>query len=75
MPVTVNRINTLETRIYQSFVNLTKHDSTKYPAVTSKHIDQPEYCTTCEAVTAYTVYDQWALRVLTNQEPLGTITP
>jgi hypothetical protein len=70
MPVTVNKIDTFQTRFFQSFVNLTKYDSTKYPALTTVKIDQPEYCTTCEAVTAYSIYDQWALRVLGHQEPL-----
>jgi hypothetical protein len=74
MPVTVSKIDTFQTRFFQSFVNLTKFNSTQYPAVTTVRIDQPENCTTCEGVTAYNVFDQWALRVVTNAAPLNTIT-
>jgi len=75
MPVQINRVDTFQTRFYQSFVNLTKFNSTSYPAVTSVQIDQtPEFCSTCEALTAYNIYDQWALRVVTDSAPLSTIT-
>ena len=74
MPVEINRIDTFQTRFYQSFVNLTKYNNTAYPAVTSVRIDQPENCTTCEALTSYSIFDQWALRVVTNSAPLSSIT-
>ena len=74
MAVTVKHIDTFQTRFFQSFVNLTKYNSTQYPAVTSIKIDQPEFCTDCEALTSFEIYDQWALRVVSNAAPLNTIT-
>ena len=74
MPIEIRKIDTLQTRVYQSFVNLTKYSSTSYPAITSVRISQPENCTTCEALTSVSIYDQWALRVLTNTAPATNIT-
>ena len=74
MPLEINKIDTFQTRFYQSFVNLTKFNSTNYPAVTSIRIQQPENCTSCEALTSINIYDQWALRVVTNAAPITTIT-
>ena len=59
MPVEINKVDTLQTRIYQSFVNLTQQNSTTYPAVTSVRITS----TNTEPLTSYNIYDQWALRV------------
>lgn len=67
MPVEVLRPRDLQTRIAQSYVNLTRYDSTKYPAVTTVRID---YTTLNDRLTSYTVYDQYALRVLSHQEPV-----
>ena len=66
MPVEVLRPNDLTTRISQSFVNLTKNNPTNYPALTTVRID---YTTATDRLTSYTVYDQYALRVLTNSAP------
>lgn len=74
MPLEINKIDTFQTRFFQSFVNLTKFNSTSYPAVTSIRIQRPENCTTCEALTSVTIYDQWALRVVTDAAPITTIT-
>lgn len=74
MPIEVTKIDTFQTRFFQSFVNLTKYNSTSYPAVTSIRIDRPENCTTCEALTSISIYDQWALRVVTDQVPTNTIS-
>jgi len=74
MALELNRIDTFQTRFFQSFVNLTKYNSTQYPAVTSIRIDRPENCTTCEALTSISIYDQWALRVVTNAAPITAIT-
>lgn len=74
MALEINKIDTFQTRFFQSFVNLTKFNSTSYPAVTSIRIDKPENCTTCEALTSVTIYDQWALRVVTDTAPTTTIT-
>jgi len=67
MPVEVLRPRDLQTRISQSYVNLTKVDSTKWPALTTIRID---YTTLKDRLTSYTVYDQYALRVLSHSEPL-----
>lgn len=67
-------VDSFQTRFNQSFVNLTKFNSTTYPAVTSARISTQEFCTNCPPLTTYYVYDQWALRVVTNAAPLGTIT-
>lgn len=58
MPVQVNYVDTFQTRFFQSFVNLTKINSTTYPAVTTVQIHD----TNTEPLTAYNIYDQWALR-------------
>ena len=58
MPVEINYVDTFQTRFFQSFVNLTKQDSTTYPAVTTMQVQQ----TNTEPLTTYSVYDQWALR-------------
>jgi len=74
MPVTVTKVDSFQTRLFQSFVNLTKSDSSLYPALTTMSIDQPEN-TTVEGVTAYQIYDQWAVRVVTDNPPDPNITP
>lgn len=74
MPVTRTTVDTFQTRFYQSFVNLTKYNSTSYPAITTIRYEYPDNCTNCEGLTAYSIYDQWALRVVTNAAPLNTIT-
>jgi hypothetical protein len=76
MAIEINRPDTFQTRFFQSFVNLTKYNSTTYPAITTVRITpMPNECTTCEPLTSYSVYDQWALRVVTNAAPMGAITP
>jgi hypothetical protein len=62
MPIEINKVDTFQTRVFQSFVNLTELNSTQYPAVTTARITRYENCTTCEPLTSYSVYDQWALR-------------
>ena len=75
MPIVWNRMDSFQTRLYQSFVNLTRFNSTTYPATSSIVITRPEFCSTCEPLTSVNTYDQYALRVVTNAAPLGTITP
>ena len=76
MAIEINRPDTFQTRFFQSFVNLTKYNSTSYPAITTVRITPMDVeCTTCEALTSYSVYDQWALRVVTNAAPMAAITP
>jgi hypothetical protein len=67
MPVEVNYVDTFQTRFFQSFVNLTKQDSTKYPALTTVRYDTD---TNTGTLTSYSVYDQFALRVWTDTAPL-----
>jgi len=66
MAIEKNTIDTFQTRFYQSFVNLTKINSTTFPAITTIRIDQPEFNTAAPALTSISLYDQWALRVVTN---------
>ena len=74
MPVEIKHIDTFQTRFFNSFVNLTKQDSTKYPAITTTRIE-PAYLqgTSTDLLTSYTIFDQFALRVWTNNAPLSTI--
>jgi len=64
MPIVFNKIDTFQTRIAQSYVNLTQADSTSYPATSVITIDRPEWDAGAEALTAVNIYDQWALRVV-----------
>jgi len=59
MPIQVNYVDTFQTRFYQSFINLTKIDSTAYPAVTTMQTDAENPSLSC-----YNIYDQWALRTI-----------
>jgi hypothetical protein len=60
MAIEVIKVDSIQTRLMQSFVNLTQLNSTRYPATTSKQI---QYSDTGTAMTtAYFVYDQFAFR-------------
>ena len=60
MAVEFIKVDNIQTRIMQSFVNLTQLDSTRYPATSSKQI---QYSDTGTAMTtAFFVYDQYAFR-------------
>ena len=74
MPIQFNKIDTFQTRVAQSYVNLTKYNSTQYPATSVITSDRPEWDAGAEALTAVNIYDQWALRVVTGSAPLNTIT-
>lgn len=65
MPIEINKIDTFQTRVYQSFVNLTSENSSLYPANTSVRITRQENCTECEPLTTYSIFDQWAVRFKT----------
>ena len=69
MPVEINYVDTFQTRVSQSYVNLTQMDSASYPAVTTTRIE-PAYLQSCypgstamDLLTSYSIYDQWAQRV------------
>jgi len=64
MPLEINHIDNFQTRFYQSFVNMTALDSTNFPATTTTRI-QNFPGTYQEPLTSISVYDQFALRVLT----------
>lgn len=74
MPVEINHIDTFQTRVFNSYINLTKQDSTKYPAITTVKIE-PNYLpgTPTDLLTSYNIYDQYALRVWTDSSPLSTV--
>lgn len=64
MPISVTYVDTFQTRFSQSFVNLTKLDSTIYPAVTTTQYQDD--LTSGETLTAFFIYDQWALRTISS---------
>jgi hypothetical protein len=68
MPLEINRIDTFQTRIMQSFVNLTKKSGTDYPATSVIRVTNYPG-TNAEPLTSVNIYDQYALRVLTNSAP------
>jgi len=59
------KVDTPATRFNQSFVNLTNIDSTAYPATTSVRIDN----TMSPALTSYYIFDQWAFRTISYNQP------
>ena len=67
MPVTVTKVDTFQAKLNSALFNLTQADPTTYPAVTSVRIDGPDTSnaftgTTFEPVTAYYIFDQYAIR-------------
>jgi len=60
MAISVTKVDTFQTRYSQSFVNLTQINSTTYPALTTSQVQYND--TGSDALTAYFIYDQWALR-------------
>lgn len=67
MPVTVTKVDTFQAKLNSALFNLTQADPTTYPAVTSMRIDGPDTSnafpdSTFEPLTAYYVFDQYALR-------------
>lgn len=68
MPVDIKHIDTFQTRFFQSFVNLTKYNSSTYPATSTINVQNFE--TGAEALTSIQIYDQWALRIITDKAPL-----
>jgi len=63
--ISVTYVDTFQTRFMNSFVNLTKLDSTKCPAITSvRHSYNDTGFNNPPALTAYYVMDQYSLRVL-----------
>jgi hypothetical protein len=80
MPRIHKTIDSFQTRVMQSYVNLTKFNSTQYPAVSVIRVEQLDQSnafadrgTVTDLLTSVNIYDQWALRVVTNAAPLDTI--
>ena len=64
MPIQVNYVDSFQTRVAQSFVNLTAINSTKYPAVTTVQIYPDPSTGLTNALTSYNVYAQNAFRTI-----------
>lgn len=62
MPITVTKVDSFQTRFSQSFVNLTQLNPTTYPALTSMELQYGDTSDGTSPVSAYFIYDQWALR-------------
>ena len=67
MPIEITKVDTFQAKFNSAFVNLTQLDSSTYPAVTSMRIDPVDSSnafpgTTQTALTAYFIFDQYALR-------------
>jgi len=66
MPIQYVNVDNVQTRIMQSFVNLTKTNPTAYPSLSTVQILQPENLqnnTVVPALTVVQIYDQFAFRV------------
>lgn len=64
MSVTRTYVNSFQSKVEQSYVNLTKLNSTLYPATTSVQYQYTDSSSGTPAVTAYFIYDQYALRTI-----------
>jgi hypothetical protein len=67
MPITVTKVDTFQAKFNSAFFNLTQSDPTTFPATTSVRIDGPDTSnafvdSTFQAITAYYIFDQYALR-------------
>jgi len=58
MAAQIINVDSLQTRMMMSFVNLTQSNSTAYPAVTTITVDS----TMMVPLTTYYIFDQYALR-------------
>lgn len=62
------KVDNFQTRLMNSFVNLTKVNPTLYPALTTTNYEYNDTSvggTAVPVLTSYFIYDQWALRVAT----------
>jgi hypothetical protein len=59
MATQIIKIDNLQTRLMQSFINLTNSNSSLYPALTVLQVDK----TFSPPLSTYQVYDQFALRL------------
>ena len=70
MAIQYVKVDNVQTRIMQSFVNLTKANASVYPALSTIQVLNPENLqpfpvgnTTVPALTVVQIYDQFAFRV------------
>jgi len=64
--VQVTYVDTFQTRLMQSFVNMTSANPTLYPATTAIQVYPDPSTGGVNPLTAINIYDQWALRVVTS---------
>jgi hypothetical protein len=65
MSISVTKVDSPETRLRSALINITQLNSTLYPAVTTKQISYADTAlgsTNTNGLTAYYIYDQWALK-------------
>jgi hypothetical protein len=64
--ITYTYVDSIQTRFFNSFVNLTKANPTAYPAISSvrhEYNDTSLGGSNVPVLTAVYIYDQWAFRV------------
>lgn len=68
MAINYVKVDNVQTRFAQSFVNLTQLNSTTYPAVSVVKVDDSDapnaFGTNFVPVTSMYIYDQWAFRTI-----------
>lgn len=64
MSISITKVDSPEVRLQRALINLTELDSTTYPAVTTKQVSYADtaFGTNTSGLTAYYIYDQWALK-------------
>lgn len=67
MPITVTKVDTFQAKLDSALFNLTQSNPATYPALTSVRIEGPDTSnaftgTTFETITAYYIFDQYALK-------------
>lgn len=75
MAIQYIKVDNIQTRIMQSFVNLTEANPSAYPSLSTVQIQQPENLqnnTVVPALTVVQIYDQFALRVASLSAGYGT---
>lgn len=75
MPIQYVNVDNIQTRIMQSFVNLTKANPSVYPSLSTIQIQQPQNLqnnTVVPALTVVQIYDQFAFRVASLSAGYGT---
>ena len=66
MPINYINVDSFQTKVNQSYVNLTKSNPTLYPATTSIRFEWRDSDTTTPSVTSVFIFDQYAVRTATS---------